>query len=183
MAKINPHNSWLTLEARAEQEANPRRRGLLLKVRDHMEREIKGQLDPLMDTLTDAPVYHFWGNEPFVLEGPDAVRGFYADMFQRGGEQFEVAVERIVVDDNAVITEGRVKQVHKGAALLAMGMKEVGGEALEGEDLVLTDAQLITVWPADAEGRLIGEDIYFGHEPFRNAEKISPSDLPDYFRL
>ena len=67
MPKIDPHRSWLALAARASQEPNPRRRGLLLKVRDHMESEIKGQLEPLMATLTADPVYHFWGNAPSVL--------------------------------------------------------------------------------------------------------------------
>jgi hypothetical protein len=183
MKKFDPHRSWLPLEARAATESNPRRRGLLLAVRDHMEHEIKGALDPLMATLTDEPVYHFWGNTPSVLEGRDTVRGFYEGMIARGGQQFEVVVDRIVVDDGAVITEGQVKQVYKGTALIAMGMKELAGAPLAPDDLVLTTAQLVTVWPADAQGRLIGEDIYFGHDPFRHAERIRREDLPDYYVL
>ncbi len=57
---INPHHSWLPLEERAAAEDNPRRKALVTAVRDHMEAEIKGQLDPLMDTLTSEPIYHFW---------------------------------------------------------------------------------------------------------------------------
>lgn len=183
MAKIDPHQSWLPLEIRAAAESSPRRRQLLTEVRNHMEYEIKGLLDPLMGTLTASPVYHFWGSEPSVLEGYDAVRAFYSDMMSRGGHQFEVVVDRIVVDDGAVITEGQVKQVYKGAALIAMGMAELHGQALDAGDLVLTTAQLITVWPGDPDGKLIGEDIYFGHDPFRRAEKITADDLPDYYRL
>ncbi len=183
MAKIEPHRSWLPLEARAEEESNPRRRGLLRQVRDHMELEITGQLEPLMATLTDSPVYHFWGATPSTLEGRDAVRAFYSDMFARGGQQFEVVIERIVVDDQAVVTEGRVKQVYKGVVLRAMGMTNVAGAPVADDDLVLTDTQLVTVWPADAEGRLVGEDIYFGHDPFLNAEHIGPGDLPDGYRI
>ncbi len=183
MAKINPHQSWLALEERAAAETNPRRKQLLTEVRNHMEYEITGQLDALMGTLTAAPIYHFWGSEPSVLEGFDAVRGFYQDMFARGGQQFEVVVERIVVDDDAVITEGQVKIVHKGETLLAMGRHELDGEPLQASDLLLTTAQLVTVWPADADGKLIGEDIYFGHDAFLRAEKISRDDLHDYFEL
>jgi hypothetical protein len=183
MPKIDPHRSWLPLEARAAQEPDPRRRGLLQKVRDHMEHEIKGHLDPLMATLTAAPIYHFWGNAPSVLEGREAIRNFYSDMIARGGQQFEVVVERIVVDDDAVITEGQVKQVYKGSMLLAMGMKELNDAPIVPDDLILTTAQLVTVWPADADGQLIGEDIYFGHDPFRNAERIRREDLPDYYTL
>jgi hypothetical protein len=148
-----------------------------------VEYEIKGLLDPLMGTLTASPVYHFWGSEPSVLEGHEAVRAFYSDMIARGGNQFEVVVDRIVVDDDAVITEGQVKQVYQGEALIAMGMAELNGEPLANGELVLTTAQLITVWPGDPDGKLIGEDIYFGHDPFRRAEKISPEDLPGYYRL
>ena len=49
---IDPHQSWLALEAAAAQESSPRRKALITEVRNHMEHEIKGQLDPLMDTLT-----------------------------------------------------------------------------------------------------------------------------------
>lgn len=184
MPKIDPHQSWLPLEARAAAEPNARRRGLLIQVRNHMEQEIKGQIDLLMETLTAHPVYHFWGNAPVVLEGQDAVRNFYLGMFARGGQQFEVVVERIVVDDDTVITEGQVKQVQTGASLLAThGRDTIDGQPLAPDDLVLTTTQLVTVWPADAEGKLIGEDIYFGHEPLRNAEIIHSSDLPDYYRI
>jgi hypothetical protein len=92
-------------------------------------------------------------------------------------------VDRIVVDDDAVITEGQVKQVYKGDALLAMGLKELDGAPIAPDDLIMTTAQLVTVWPADADGLLIGEDIYFGHDPFRNAERIRREDLPEYYVL
>ncbi|MCC5874182.1 MAG: nuclear transport factor 2 family protein [Gammaproteobacteria bacterium] len=183
MARINPHHSWLAIEKRAAAEKNPRHRKLLTEVRNHMEYEITGQLDALMGTLTATPIYHFWGSEPAVIDGYDAVRGFYQDMMSRGGQQFEVVVERIIVDDDAVITEGQVKIVHKGETLLAMGRRDLDGEPLTPSDLVLTTAQLVTVWPADADGKLIGEDIYFGHDPFLRAERISKADLPDYFQL
>lgn len=183
MPKIEPHRSWLPLQERAEREPPGRRRELLLQVRNHMEFEITGQLDPLMGTLTGSPVYHFWGNAPMEMSGEQAIRAFYRDMFERGGQQFEVVVERIIVDDGAVVTEGQVKQVHRGSALLAMGMNEVAGQAIAADDLVLTTTQLVTVWPADADGKLIGEDIYFGHDPFRNAEKIEAGDLPGYYSV
>ncbi|MEQ9002993.1 MAG: nuclear transport factor 2 family protein [Pseudomonadales bacterium] len=183
MPKIDPHRSWLALEARAAEEANPRCRALLLKVRDHMRHEILGEIEPLMATLTASPVYHFWGGTPSVLQGAEAVRGFYQAMFERGGQQFEVVVERIVVDETAVITEGQVKIVRRGAELRAAGVDQVAGEPLADGDLVLTTAQLITVWPADADGRLVGEDIYFGEDPLARAEKIQPADLPSYYRL
>ena len=180
--RFDPHRSWLPLEERARTTSNPRHRTLLTAVRDHMEHEIKGNLEALMDTLTAEPVYHFWGNGPVnVMEGRDAVTAFYQGMIDTGTQQFEVVVERIAVDDNAVITEGRVRQVYSGVMLQAMGTQEVGGEPVTPEALYLADAQLLTVWPGDAAGKLIGEDIYFGENPMDTLTPIGEDELPAHY--
>ena len=183
MPLIEPHSSWLSLEARAASETNLRYKALLTQVRDHMEYEIKGELEPLMATLTAEPIYHFWGNAPNVIEGFQAVEAFYTGMIATGTQQFEVVVERIMVDDNTVITEGRVKQVYQGGGLLRMGLTSANDVELAEAGLYLTDTQLITVWPADPDGKLIGEDIYFGQDPFTTLTAIDQADLPDYYRL
>ncbi len=184
MPKIEPHASWLPLEARAKTESDPRVRALLTAVRDHMEHEIRGDLPALMATLTAAPLYHFWNPVgSFVLEGREAVSGFYRNMIAAGGNQFEVVVAKIVADRANVITEGQVKQVQTGAALLAAGRTEVGGTAVKPDDLFLTCAQLVTVWPGDVDGKLVGEDIYFGEDALATAVRITRADLPAYHRL
>ena len=184
MPSINPFHSWLPLEARAARETDPRVRTLLTAVRDHMEHEIRGDLPELMATLTAEPIYHFWiPAGAFTLRGREAVTGFYSNMIAAGGNQFEVVVEKIVADRGSVITEGQVKQVQTGKALLAAGRSEVGGAAVAPGDLFLTCAQLITVWPGDAGGKLIGEDIYFGEDALSTARKINREALPPGFRL
>ena len=181
---IDPHNSWLALSDAAERESDDRVRQLILCVRDHMEAEIKGQLEPLMATLTAQPVYHFWGNrEPMQLKGRDAVAAFYSGMFAAGGQQFEVVIEKVLATSDHVVTEGRVKQVYKGSTLAAMGITEVGGRAVSDRSLWLSNAQLVTLWPADAEGSLIGEDIYFGVDPMKTLIPISADQLPPYYKL
>ena len=182
MSLIDPHQSWLALEKRAATEQDPRLCQLLNKVRDHMEFEIKGDLEPLMNTLIDEPVYHFWNENPFVLRGSDQVRDFYQNMIASGRNQFEIVVERIVVDQDAVVTEGQVRQVYGGEVAQAMGATEVGGKPIQSDDLILTSTQLITVWPAAADGNLVGEDIYFGTSPFQDARRISTEDLPEYYK-
>ena len=104
MNKIEPHRSWLALEERAAQETNPRHKQLLTEVRNHMEHEIKGELDPLMATLTAEPIYHFWGNDPSIIQGYDAVKGFYQAMMATGGQQFEVVVEPLDGPADLVMT-------------------------------------------------------------------------------
>ncbi len=181
---IDPHRSWLALLDAAELEPDARCRQLVLEVAWHMEAEIKGQLEPLMATLTAEPVYHFWGGgAPSRLEGREAVAGFYSAMFSTGGQQFEVVIDRVIAARDHVVTEGQVKQVFKGATLIAMGVSNVEGVQVADESLWLTNAQLVTVWPADADGKLIGEDIYFGVDPMTTLAPISADDLPPYYQL
>ena len=185
MSKFDPHASWLPLRERAAATDNPRHRKLLEAVADHMEAEINGRLEPLMATLTAEPVYHFWrvGPENMVLEGYEAVAGFYSNMFTTGGQQFQVVLNRIIVDDGGVITEGQVRQVYSAAALAAMGIEEIEGEPVSAHELWLSDAQLITVWPADPDAKLVGEDIYFGEDPMTTLKPIERAELPDYYVL
>lgn len=179
---IDPHRSWLALEERAAREPNALHRALITQVRDHMEFEIRGDLDPLMDTLVAEPVYHFWSDNPFVLEGRAAVRAFYENMIAAGGNQFQVVVDRILVEDGGVITEGQVRQVYRGPQVIAMGVRELDGAPVAEDDLIVTSTQLLTVWPAGEDAKLVGEDIYLAHSPFRNARRINPDALPDYYR-
>ena len=97
--------------------------------------------------------------------------------------QPELITERIVVYDVGVITERQVNQIYRGAMVTAMVVAESDGAPVAEEDLILTTTQLLTVWPAGAGGKLVGEDIYFGHNPFLNARRITADDLPDYYQL
>ena len=181
---IEPHASWQALERAAAAETDPRRAALIREVGKHMEAEIKGQLEPLMATLTTEPIYHFWGNgAPMVLQGREAVAGFYAAMFARGGEQFQVVVDKVIASSDNVVTEGQVRQVNRGRDLRAQGVTRIGDSDVQDDDLWLSNAQLVTVWPADAQGKLVGEDIYFGQSPMQTMTRISKSDLPPYYKL
>jgi hypothetical protein len=177
---IDPHRSWLPLEARAAEEADPRTRALLGLVRDHMEHEIKGDLDRLMATIGAHPVYHFRGTPaPMKLEGREAVEAFYRGMFATGGQQFEVVIEKIVADPDNVVTEGIVKQAHKGETLLAQ--RAPLPIAVQTGEWYLTAARIVTIWPSDGEGKLLGEDIYFGDAPLTGLRPIAADELPPYY--
>ncbi len=182
MTKIDPRRSWARFETRLAQEENETVRNLIAEVRDHMKAEITGQMEPLMATLTENPVYHFWGHLPeMLLEGQEAVRGFYADMMSRGAQQFEVVTQNIIADTGRVVTEGQVKQLYLGEEMAAMGLAEVNGEALDPSAVYLGTNQLITVWPNDGKGKLVGEDIYFGQPIGQHLERVTAADLADGF--
>jgi len=164
--RFDPESSWNAVEARIATEPDPVCRGLLEQVRDHLKAEIGGELEPLMDTLVDEPRYHF------RLAGPDggpksreSVRSFYAGMIASGGNRFQFDIERILVDSNGVVTEGKMRQRIAGDAVLAMGISEVAGVSVDPQETYLSETHLLTVWPAGEGGRLVGEDIFFGSAP------------------
>jgi limonene-1,2-epoxide hydrolase len=164
--RFDPERSWTALEKRLAGETNPRHRQLLESVRDHVRAEIRGEFDNLMATLVDEPQYHFRGLGPDVgPKGREAVATFYQQMIASGGNRFEFDIRRIVVDDDSVVTEGFMRQVSPGSALQAGGVTEVEGQPVEAEAQYLSETTILTVWPAAEDGRLIGEDIWFGSSP------------------
>jgi hypothetical protein len=170
---FDPERTWEPLEARIKAEQNPKCSALLEQVRDHMRAEIRGEFDPLMATLIDAPQYHLWGiGEEVGPKGLEAVSQFYQNMIASGGNRFEFSVERIVADESAVVTEGKMRTVSLGSDLLERGMTEMGGEPIDPDADYLSEWQILTVWPGGEGGRLIGEDIYFGSTPTSEFSKI-----------
>jgi hypothetical protein len=171
--QFDPEQSWKPLEARIAREKDPRCKALLEQVRDHMRTEIRGELEGLMATLVDDPQYHLWGLP--VEAGPKgraAVERFYADMIAAGGNHFQFHIDRIVVDHDAVVTEGTMRQAMPGSALTASGVEAVDGEPVDAEARYMTMMQIITVWPAAEDGRLIGEDIYMGSPPMARLVRL-----------
>lgn len=170
---FDPERTWKPLEARIKAEQNPRCRGLLEQVRDHMRAEIRGEFDPLMATLIEDPQYHLWGiGEEVGPKGLAAVSQFYQNMIASGGNRFEFSVERIVADETGVVTEGKMRTVTPGTDLLARGMTEMAGETIDPKADYMSEWQILTVWPGGEGGRLIGEDIYFGSTPTAEFTKI-----------
>jgi hypothetical protein len=169
---FDPDSSWLPIERRMESEKDPRRRALLEQVRNHMRSEIQGKFDELMDTLTEEPQYHLWGlEEESGPKGREAVATFYQNMFAGGGNRFHFDVRRIVVDEECVVTEGAMIQPMPGA-IVAASVDSVEGEPVDPEAEYLAEWQILTVWPADEAGKLIGEDIYFGSPPMAKVRRI-----------
>ena len=163
---FDPDSSWRILEERMAVEKDPVCKELLREVRDHMRAEIGGQLEPLMNTLIDEPQYHFRMLGPESgPKGRAAVHAFYDHMIQGGGNRFQFDIQRIYVDHGGVVTEGKMRQTVAGEAVLAAGVEEIDGEAVEASKTYLTENHIRTVWPAGEGGKLVGEDIFFGSAP------------------
>ena len=175
MIEFEPENTWLAVEARMQSESNPRIRANLEEVRNHMRSEIQGDHAALMATLTDDPQYHMWGTP--VESGPkgrENVSVFYEGMIASGGNRFHFEVDRIVADEDAVVTEGRMRSLMPGIALKGSGVEAVDGEPVDDAAEYVAEWQILTVWPIAENGRIIGEDIYFGSNPMQNVSRRAP---------
>ena len=172
-SQFDPERSWQSLDERIKIERDPRCRQLLEQVRDHLRTEIRGEFEALMATLVDDPQYHLWGiGEEVGPKGREAVATFYTDMIASGGNHFEFEIRRIVVDHDAVVTEGVFRALVSGAAVVASGISEVCGAPVDADARYLSENQILTVWPAAEDGRIEGEDIYFGSPPMSSLELL-----------
>jgi hypothetical protein len=176
--KIDPNNTWRKVEERLKRETDPKRRRNLETVLAHMKAEAAGDLDGLMATLTDreVPHYHAYGTDDPILSprGRDAVRQFYAAFVASGAVKLELDVQRLVADEDFVITEGLMKIAYPGSLLRLMG------HAVDDADaFYLFQTPMCVIWPMDADGKVIGEDTYNGGDGFVGIaqRKLGPGDI------
>ena len=132
-------------------------------------------VDRLMATVNDDPHYHFRnGPARGEFHGRDAVRTFYEGFAASGATKLQVDTYRLVADRYCIITEG-VQRIAFPAATLAMRGITVDDPSAD----YLFEAWSVTIWPFDEDGKLIGEDAYYGGDGFRGIEqrKVQPGDV------
>lgn len=168
--------SWQLLATRADDEPDPRRQQLLRTILRHLESEIAGDLDTTIDTLNDDPDYRVWGATDHTgPRGRDAVRAMYEAQQIIGKNRLEYALDRVVVDDGAVVTEGVFRHAYRGAQLVSDGIA-VAGEVRDG-DRYLIEYRALVVWVMDDDGLISGEDTYKG-ERARVVRRLEEEELP-----
>ena len=176
--RIDPNNTWLEVEERLKRETDPRRRRNLETVLAHMKAEAAGDLDGLMATITtmQVPHYHAYGTDDPLLSprGRDAVRQFYAAFVASGAVKLELDVQRLVADEDFVITEGLMKIAYPGNLLRLMGHAVPDADAY-----YLFQTPMCVIWPMDADGMVIGEDTYTGGDGFAGIaeRRLAPGDI------
>jgi hypothetical protein len=168
--------SWRQVEERLARTENPRHRKMLQTVIDHARAEAVGDVDGLMATLGPDPQYHFWsGGKDWGPKGAAGVRRFYEEFVASKAGFFESFKERIVVDDDTVITEGTIRGIVPGTVARARGYDV----DVDGHYMVVS--RVIIAWPFDEECRLMGEDSY-GSSDTSICERIAEEDLPPAYR-
>ena len=176
MQLIDPNLGWKAIDQRIQRTTNDRHLGMLKVLRRHMEAEMIGDLEGMLAGLVAKPKYHMWGSGTDT--GPkdfDSIRQYYVDLLAVRRGVLEYAIERIVIDDDAVVTEGTIRAFQPGAVAKAFVYRV---EELNATYLVTYRALII--WPFDLAGDLIGEDGYGSINP-DNFVKVDGKNLPDAY--
>jgi ketosteroid isomerase-like protein len=174
--KLDPSKTWRLVEVRLARERDPRRRRNLETLLAHMKAEATGDLDALMATVAENAHYHAYGSDDpiFSPRGKEEVRRFYAAYVASGAHRLEFDCDRLVVDDDCVLTEGTMRIAYPGNLLRFMGHAIDDPEAF-----YLYETRMAVVWPLDAQSLVIGEDTYVAGDGFAGiaTRKLRAEDL------
>jgi hypothetical protein len=153
---------WPLIAERMAAETSVRRQAMLTEVVAHMVGEYTGNTPMVMTTMIEEPVYHYWGLAPTPAPvGRAEVRERYE---AAAATQRDFAVDRVVLDDQHVVTEGALQLALPAASVEAMGV-DTSGQSLEPGGRYLVELRVVVLWPFSTDAKIAGEDIYFGSAP------------------
>ncbi|AIT80584.1 hypothetical protein [Novosphingobium pentaromativorans] len=169
--------TYRPIEEKLNRTTNSRHRRMLQMLLQHARAEVEGDLGSVLATLAPWPVYKGVRPKGPQPEGPEEVRRFYIDeIFGSGRHVFESNKTRIIVDDDAIITEGPMRILLWGRDLADRGMQ------LDDADAVyLMTVDVLIVWPFDEECRIVGEESW-SQPMVTPMQKIAEEDVPQAFR-
>jgi hypothetical protein len=149
----------------------------LRAVAEHVDAEVAGDIARLMATLVDEPVYHIWGASKSVgPQGFDEVRANYQSLVRSGKNRLAYEVTRMVADRRCVVTEGHFRLAYPGAVLASTTLST--GEPVLHDHWYLVEYKCVVLWPMDADGRILGEELYAGEAP-RVIQHLDDDEHPE----
>jgi hypothetical protein len=159
-----------TVQARLDQTESERERHNLEVLLTHMEGEVNADIDKLISTVTPECEYRTYGAPPELNpKGHDAVREFYEARAASGQLYFEFDIEHLVVDDDAILTEGVMIMITPSKTLTEYGVEDDG-------TYYKMVARMAIVWPFAPDGLLRGEDSFSSVISF---DKLALEDVPE----
>ena len=181
MDKMDLTKGHRAVEERLDRTQNLRHRAILECLRDHLLAEMQGDFDLLLSTLSTDPQYHFWVDGSGFGDGPrgiDAVRAHYEQLYAEGRSVLEYDIDRIVLGDDHIVTEGWFDQIFPGAILEKRGVKLDDSEAVYAHRM-----RLVLIWPFDQDAKLLGEDSYANGRMYaaENIRKLSAEEIPPIY--
>ena len=160
--KLDSNLNWKALEARAGVETDPKLRANLEIVIEHIKAEALGDFPRVLKTLSEKPKYIWRANPDDPEWNPEGSRQAVMDFYDRflvqsGAYRAEYDVERVMVDESAVLTEGLERLAYPGRTLLEMGI-----EIDDPDAFYLAEGHATVVWPIEPDtGLIVGEEISF----------------------
>lgn len=169
MKTVDSRNNWKHIDELLASETDEWRRQMLSQLKQHIRAECGGDLDELMKTMSDTPDHHIWSaTEDTGPKGYEALKEFYTGLIGSGSNRFEYAVERIVIGDDTLVTEGELYTPFSGKMLKQMGIPNI-----DETKVYAAKGRAVTFWPFEKDsGKIIGEDIYSLTNDFSDAEEI-----------
>lgn len=178
--EFDPKLTYTKYDDRLAATDDPRQRHMIEVVRAHSRAEVERSLEGLMATLVAEPEYHFWVmGKDMGPKGQAAVRAYYTDFVMSGGAVLESTLERLVVDDGAIVQDSYIRN------LVPVGVARRRGYVIpEGIEHVMLTYRNCVLWPFE-DGRgdeclLLGEDSYTPLD-LDAWEPVADGDLPRYY--
>ena len=176
MEHIDPSMGWRLVTARLERTENSRHRMMLDVVITHLKAEASLHLEGLLVGLAETPEYHMWGSgRDTGPKGLPAIRQYYTELVEARRGVLEYAIERIVVDDDCVVTEGFIRAYQTGAVARAFGY-----DVPKLDATYLVSYRALVLWPFNQEGELVGEDGY-GAVDATAFHEVKGGEIPNVF--
>lgn len=170
--RIVPKRSFVPIDDLWARTANPKHRDMLENFRTHMRAEILNDLDVIMENMAPHPSFH---NRTGIRgathpTGTEQVRELYKSMGDNGTNIFEMATERLAVDDWGIAGEGFIHIITPGSTMVAQGR-----EVDDKDAYYLVSTRMAYFCPYE-DGLLSGVDTYQDTE---NAivTKLDPSEV------
>jgi hypothetical protein len=176
---IDQSKTFKGMEERLARTTNPRHRAMLEKLLVNARGEAAPDIDMVMGTLGENPAYHSWTAGPAMSpRGRDAVLEFYIkEVVHAGRHVFEFDIDRMVVDDDTIVTEGYMTMLYLGRDAIATGLPVDDPAAFYAVRM-----RMIIVWPYDDEGMICGEDSYSAPARENFITKVPPDQVPAAFK-
>lgn len=176
MEHIDPSMGWRLVTKRLERTENPRHRAMLEIVIGHLKAEASLNLEGLLEGLCPEPEYHMWGSgRDTGPKGLAAIREYYTALVEARRGVLEYSIDRIIVDDEAILTDGFIRAYQTGEVA-----KSFGFDVPKLDATYLVSYRGLVIWPFDEEGRLIGEDGYGAIDKTAFTE-VKGEELPEQF--
>ena len=176
MGIIEPALAARRLRERLAETDGARQRAMLETVIEHLEAEEAMSVDRLLATLAPEPKYHLWANgADYGPKSREAIVAYYTQLVVDNRAVLEFDIDRIVVDDKCVVTEGWIRAINKGAIAKARGWIVDDDDA----DYLVTQ-RVVIFWPFNDAGQMVGEDGYANLDP-RAARALDASELPETY--